>query len=216
MKQDSALAQAESLLLTPFSLTEGDLSRTFGQILKNQVDYADLYFQYSRSEAWSLDEGIVKSGSFNIDQGVGVRALSGEKTAFAYSDDISAMALGDAANAVRAIAAVGQTGILPALSASTAARSLYVPHDPIASLPADAKVKLLDRLEGVARALDPRVMQVMASLAGEYEVVLVAGSDGRLAADIRPLVRCSISVIVEENGKREQGSAGGGGRFDFG
>ncbi len=212
----SALAQAESLLLAPFSLTEGDLARTFGQILTHQVDYADLYFQYSRSEAWSLDEGIVKSGSFNIDQGVGVRAISGEKTAFAYSDDISARALGDAASAVRAIAAAGQAGVLPALLASTAARALYVPHDPIASLPADAKVKLLERLEGFARALDPRVQQVMASLAGEYDVILVAGSDGRLAADIRPLVRCSVSVIVEEGGKREQGSAGGGGRFDFG
>ncbi|HEX5675632.1 MAG TPA: metalloprotease TldD, partial [Azonexus sp.] len=125
-------------------------------------------------------------------------------------------ALGDAANAVRAIAAAGQNGILPAFSASTATKSLYVPHDPIASLPADAKVRLLERLEGLARAIDPRVVQVMASLAGEYEVILVAGSDGRLAADIRPLVRCSISVIVEENGKREQGAAGGGGRFDFG
>ena len=215
MNPDSALAQAESLLLSPFSLSEGDLSRTFGQILTHQVDYADLYFQYSRSEAWSLDEGIVKSGSFNIDQGVGVRALSGEKTAFAYSDDISPRALGDAANAVRAIAAAGQSGILPAFSALTATRSLYVPHDPIASLPAAAKVKLLERLEAFARAIDPRVIQVMASLAGEYEVILVAGSDGRLAADIRPLVRCSISVIVEEDGKREQGAAGGGGRFDF-
>ena len=226
MNQDSALAQAESLLLAPFSLTEGDLSRTFGQILSHQVDYADLYFQYSRSEAWSLDEGIVKSGSFNIDQGVGVRAISGEKTAFAYSDDISSRALTDAASAVRAIAAAGQSGILPAFQGLTAPRSkspggtaghaLYVPHDPIASLPAEAKVKLLERLEGFARALDPRVIQVMASLAGEYEVILIAGSDGRLAADIRPLARCSISVIVEENGKREQGSAGGGGRFDFG
>ena len=215
MMQDSALAQAESLLLTPFSLTEGDLSRTFGQILTHQVDYADLYFQYSRSEAWSLDEGIVKSGSFNIDQGVGVRAISGEKTAFAYSDDISSRALTDAATAVRAIAAAGQSGKLPHLKHGAAGRALYVPHDPIASLPAEAKVKLLERLEGFARALDPRVIQVMASLAGEYEVILVAGSDGRLAADIRPLVRCSISVIVEENGKREQGSAGGGGRFDF-
>jgi len=215
MTQNSALAQAESLLLTPFSLSESDLSRTFGQILTHQVDYADLYFQYSRSEAWSLDEGIVKSGSFNIDQGVGVRAISGEKTSFAYSDDISSRALGDAASAVRAIAAAGQNGILPALQASTASRALYVPHDPIASLPAEAKVKLLERLEGFAKAIDPRVVQVMASLAGEYEVILVAGSDGRLAADIRPLVRCSISVIVEENGKREQGGSGGGGRFDF-
>lgn len=216
MNQNSALAQAESLLLAPFSLTEGDLSRTFGQILTHQVDYADLYFQYSRTEAWSLDEGIVKSGSFNIDQGVGVRALSGEKTSFAYSDDISSCALGDAATAVRAIAAAGQNGGLPVLKHQRAARHLYVPHDPIASLPAEAKVKLLERLEGFAKALDPRVVQVMASLAGEYDVVLVAGSDGRLAADIRPLVRCSLSVIVEENGKREQGGSGGGGRFDFG
>ena len=216
MTQNSALAQAESLLLAPFSLSEGDLSRTFGQILTHQVDYADLYFQYSRSEAWSLDEGIVKSGSFNIDQGVGVRAISGEKTAFAYSDDISSQALGDAANAVRAIASAGQNSKFGQFFPSTVARSLYVPNDPIASLPAEAKVKLLERLEGFARALDPRVLQVMASLAGEYEVVLVAGSDGRLAADIRPLVRCSISVIIEENGKREQGSSGGGGRFDFG
>ena len=216
MTQNSALAQAESLLLAPFSLTEGDLSRTFGQILTHQVDYADLYFQYSRSEAWSLDEGIVKSGSFNIDQGVGVRAISGEKTAFAYSDDISFRALTDAASAVRAIGAAGQNGTLPALKHGAIGHNLYVPNDPIASLPAEAKVKLLERLEGFARALDSRVLQVMASIAGEYEVILVAGSDGRMAADIRPLVRCSISVIVEENGKREQGSSGGGGRFDFG
>ncbi|MBU3696619.1 metalloprotease TldD [Dechloromonas sp.] len=209
------LSQAESLLLTPFSLTEADLSRTFGQILSHQVDYADLYFQYSRSEAWSLDEGIVKSGSFNIDQGVGVRALSGEKTAFAYSDDISARALGDAAQAVRAIAAAGQNPGFGQFLPSTSAQSLYLPNDPLASLPADAKVRLLERLEGFARAVDTRVVQVMASLAGEYEVILVAGSDGRLAADIRPLVRCSISVIIEENGKREQGASGGGGRFDF-
>jgi TldD protein len=215
MSQPSALAQAESLLLTPFSLSEGDLSRTFGQIFSHSVDYADLYFQYSRSEAWSLDEGFVKSGSFNIDQGVGVRAISGEKTAFAYSDDISARALGDAANAVRAIASAGQAGALPALRHGPAGQQLYVPNDPIASLPADAKVRLLERLEGFARAIDPRVVQVMASLAGEYEVILVAGSDGRMGADIRPLVRCSVSVIVEENGQREQGASGGGGRFDF-
>ena len=215
MNPNGLLAQAESLLLSPFSLGENDLSRTFGQILTHQVDYADLYFQYSRTEAWSLDEGIVKSGSFNIDQGVGVRAVSGEKTAFAYSDDISARALGDAANAVRAIAQVGQNTKFGHFLPSTATNALYLPHDPIASLPAEAKVALLERLEGFARAIDRRVMQVMASLAGEYEVVLVAGSDGRLAADIRPLVRCSISVIVEENGRREQGASGGGGRFDF-
>lgn len=211
----NALEQAESLLLSPFGLGEGDISKVFGNILKHKVDYADIYFQYSRSEGWSLDEGIVKSGSFNIDQGVGVRALSGEKTAFAYSDDISRLALDDAAAAVRAIANAGQDGKLPALRASAAAPQLYLPSDPIASLPAEAKVKLLERFEAMVRALDSRVVQVNASLAGEYEVMLVAGSDGRLAADIRPLVRASVSVIIEENGKREQGAAGGGGRFDY-
>lgn len=215
MTEQNFLQQAESVLLTPFGLSEGDLARTFGNILSHRVDYADLYFQYARSEAWSLDEGIVKSGSFNIDQGVGVRALSGEKTAFAYSDDISAAALADAAGAVRAIASAGQTARAPLLQAQAQQAGLYLPQDPLASLSAEAKVALLERLEGFARAADPRVVQVNAGLAGEYEVILVAGSDGRLAADIRPLVRCSVSVIVEENGAREQGSAGGGGRFDF-
>lgn len=215
MTEQNFLQQAESVLLTPFGLNEGDLARTFGNILSHRVDYADLYFQYARSEAWSLDEGIVKSGSFNIDQGVGVRALSGEKTAFAYSDDISAAALADAAGAVRAIASAGQTARAPLLQAQAQQAGLYLPHDPLASLSAEAKVALLERLEGFARAADPRVVQVNAGLAGEYEVILVAGSDGRLAADIRPLVRCSVSVIVEEKGAREQGSAGGGGRFDF-
>lgn len=215
MTEQNFLQQAESVLLTPFGLSEGDLARTFGNILSHRVDYADLYFQYARSEAWSLDEGIVKSGSFNIDQGVGVRALSGEKTAFAYSDDISAAVLADAAGAVRAIASAGQTARAPLLQAQAQQAGLYLPHDPLASLSAEAKVALLERLEGFARAADPRVVQVNAGLAGEYEVILVAGSDGRLAADIRPLVRCSISVIVEEKGAREQGSAGGGGRFDF-
>ena len=215
MTEQNFLQQAESVLLTPFGLNEGDLARTFGNILSHRVDYADLYFQYARSEAWSLDEGIVKSGSFNIDQGVGVRALSGEKTAFAYSDDISAAALADAAGAVRAIASAGQTARAPLLQAQAQQAGLYLPHDPLASLSAEAKVALLERLEGFARAADPRVVQVNAGLAGEYEVILVARSDGRLAADVRPLVRCSVSVIVEEKGAREQGSAGGGGRFDF-
>ena len=209
------LAQAKKTLLTPYGLDVADLTRVFGKIMAHRVDYADLYFQYSRSEAWSLEEGIVKSGSFSIDEGVGVRALSGEKTAFAYSDDISVQALGDAAAAVRAIAAAGQERRVPALKRSSGHR-LYVPQDPLASLDAASKVKLLERLEALARAEDPRVTQVMAHLAGEYEVVLVAGSDGRLAADIRPLVRVSLTVIVEAAGQREQGSAGGGGRTDYG
>ena len=217
-KAQSLLVQAQKTLLTPYGLDVADLNKVFGTIMAHDVDYADLYFQYSRSEAWSLEEGIVKSGSFNIDEGVGVRALSGEKTAFAYSDDISALALGDAAAAVRAIAAAGQQKrkkAAPALS-KRVGHTLYVPHDPLASLDATAKVKLLERLESYARAEDSRVSQVMAHIAGEYEVILVAGSDGRLAADIRPLVRVSITVIVEDaKGQREQGSAGGGGRTDY-
>lgn len=211
----AAFAQAQSLLLDPFSLKETDLARIFGEVMQHQVDYADIYFQYSRSEGWSLDEGIVKSGSFSIDQGVGVRAISGEKTAFAYSDDISFAALRGAASAVRSIAAAGQSGALPQAQRKTVSRCLYAESDPIASLSAQDKVQLLERLEALARAQDSRVVQVMASLSGEYEVMLVAGSDGRMAADIRPLVRVGLSVVIEENGKREQGSAGGGGRFDY-
>ena len=217
-KAQSLLVQAQKTLLTPYGLDVADLNRVFGTIMAHDVDYADLYFQYSRSEAWSLEEGIVKSGSFNIDEGVGVRAISGEKTAFAYSDDISVLALGDAASTVRAIASAGQQRRARATPAFKKGKghALYVPHDPLASLDAAAKVNLLERLESYARAQDTRVTQVMAHIAGEYEVVLVAGSDGRLAADIRPLVRVSITVIVEgQGGKREQGSAGGGGRTDY-
>jgi TldD protein len=214
-RAQTLLAQARKTLLTPYGLDVADLTPVFGKIMAHQVDYADLYFQYSRSEAWSLEEGIVKAGSFSIDEGVGVRALSGEKTAFAYSDDISAQALGDAAAAVRAIAAAGQERRMPALKKATGGHRLYVPHDPLASLDAASKVRLLERLETLARAEDSQVTQVMAHLAGEYEVVLVAGSDGRLAADIRPLVRVSLTVIVEADGRREQGSAGGGGRTDY-
>ena len=218
-KSPSLLLQAKKTLLTPFGLEVTDLTGVIGRIMRHQVDYADLYFQYSRSEGWSLEEGIVKSGSFNIDEGVGVRAVSGEKTAFAYSDDISLPALSDAASTVRTIAAAGQQRRVRAdgLKELPAAHSLYLPHDPLASLEASAKVRLLERLEAFARAEDTRVAQVMAHLAGEYEVILVAGSDGRLAADVRPLVRVSMTVVVEgADGRREQGSSGGGGRTDYG
>ncbi|MEK6211500.1 MAG: metalloprotease TldD [Pseudomonadota bacterium] len=207
-------ATADSTLLAPYGLDAGGLARVFGQIMSHSVDYADLYFQYSRSEGWSLEEGMVKSGSFNIDQGVGVRAVSGEKTAFAYSDDISVPALESAAYATRAIARQGGAGTTR-VAKRTQGRELYLPQDPLGSLSDQDKVKLLEQLERYARALDSRVVQVMATLAGEYEVILVARSDGVLAADVRPLTRLSLQVIVEENGRREQGSAGGGGRFDY-
>jgi TldD protein len=203
------------MLLAPYSLDNQRLQTVFGHIMTHSVDYADLYFQYSRSESWSLEEGIVKSGSFNIDQGVGVRAVTGEKTAFAYSDDISLEALTSAAHATRAIARQGASGAAQVVKRSNG-HNLYGAIDPLASLDDRQKVALLERLERRARARDPRVSQVMAWLAGEYEVVLVARSDGVTAADVRPLVRLSLQVIVEQDGRREQGSAGGGGRFDYG
>ena len=207
-------ATADRTLLAPYGLDAGGIDRVFGQIMTHKVDYADLYFQYSRSEGWSLEEGMVKSGSFNIDQGVGVRAVSGEKTAFAYSDDISMPALESAAQATRAIAHRGEQGATQVVS-RTRGRELYLPQDPLGSLADGDKVKLLEKLERYARDIDPRISQVMASLAGEYEVVLIARSDGMMAADVRPLVRLSVQVIVEQDGRREQGSAGGGGRFDY-
>ena len=210
----AAFNTAQATLLAPYSLDDNALQQVFGQILTHKVDYADLYFQYSRSEGWSLEEGIVKSGSFSIDQGVGVRAIAGEKTAFAYSDDISLAALTAAAQATRAIARQGTNGKTQVARRSGGHR-LYVPRDPLESLADSAKVALLEKIERYARSLDQRVTQVMAHLGGEYEVVLVMRSDGVTAADVRPLVRVSVQVIVEQNGLREQGSAGGGGRFDY-
>ncbi len=211
------LAIARDILLTPFGLDESKLVKVLGSMFTHKVDYADLYFQFTKSEGWSLEEGIVKTGSFSIDQGVGVRAISGDKTAFSYSDEISEQALQDAVNATRTIARQGAGKIKVASSMQgVGGRSLYLQNDPLASLDATQKVTLLERLEKIARAKDPRVVQVMASLSGEYDVVLVARSDGVIAADIRPLVRVSLTVIVEQNGRREMASSGGGGRYDYG
>jgi len=210
----SLVAQAEQLLLAPGGLDRAALSRVLGEIHRHDIDFADLYFQHARFEGWSLEEGIVKSGTFSIDRGVGVRAVTRDKQAFAYSDDISLAALGEAAHAVRAIGRQGQSAVAP-LGRHGQARMLYAQADPVASLAERDKVALLERLEKLARAEDPRVTHVMASLAGEHETILVARSDGMLVADVRPLVRMSLTVIVEENGRREQGYAGGGGRFDY-
>jgi TldD protein len=212
------LAIAQALMLEPFGLTEASLSQALATIAAHRVDDADLYFQTTRHEGWSLEEGIVKSGSFSIDQGVGVRAVAGEKTAFAYSDDLSLESLMDAARTVRTIAAAGQNRRVkvarPARMAGS--RVLYAPTDPIATLDSTQKVALLEKVEQLARARDPRVAQVMASLGAEYDVVLVARADGTRAADVRPLVRLNVTVIAEQNGRREMGSSGGGGRFGLG
>ena len=174
------LGVARALLLEPFGLTDATLADALRTIATHRIDDADLYFQYTRSEGWSLEEGIVKSGSFGIDQGVGVRAVAGEKTAFAYSDDISAAALMDAAQTVRTIAAAGQSRSVKvkATPKVAASRRLYAAMDPIATLDSAQKVALLEKVEKLARSKDPRIVQVMAGLAGEYDVVLVARADG--------------------------------------
>ncbi len=213
-----ALTIAQSVLLKPNGLSHSDLDELFGVMHAHRLDDADLYFQHTRSEQWSLEEGIVKSGSFGIDQGVGIRAISGDKTAFAYSDVISHEAILKAAHATRVIGPKGgKVKVRNPLSASDQANiSLYGPLNPLESLTPPEKVALLEQIEKRARARDPRIIQVMASLAGEFDVVLVARANGLIAADIRPLVRVSVHVIAEQNGRRESGSAGGGARADYG
>jgi TldD protein len=214
MDADALLATADACLLAPFDLESRKLEAVYGALAGRKLDYADLYFQYTRSEGWSLEEGIVKSGSFSIDQGVGVRAIAGEKTAFAYSDEISYDALQDAARATRAIAAAGG-GKRGKVARRHAAPMRYQPVDPLATLDADHKIRLLEKLEQLCRRIDPRVTQVMAHLGAEYEVVLISRADGVLAADVRPLVRLSVQVIAEAGGRREMGHAGGGGRTGY-
>ena len=212
--EPSTLDIAKATLLTPFGMDEPATQKVFGTILTHRADEADLYFQYSRSESWALEEGEVKSGSYSIDQGVGVRVVSGEKTAFAYADDINADALDAAAKVTRAIAADGGKDT-PGRALVRVGHALYAPIDPVAQFDDGAKVKILETLERFARAADPRVKQVMGRLSGEYDVVLVARADGGLAADVRPLVHLSITVIAEQDGRREQGYQGAGGRFGY-
>jgi TldD protein len=201
-------------MLAPAGLEERHLSRTLGSVLRGGVDYADLYFQVSRQESWTLEDGIIREGSFSLDQGVGVRAVSGEKTGFAYSDELLLPALEQAAGAARAIARQGEDKQVAAWRRD-AAKRLYPVADPTASLPDAEKTALIARVDAATRALDPRVEQVIVSMTSSQDLVLVAGSDGTLAADVRPLVRFNISVILEQNGRREQGYSGGGARSDL-
>jgi TldD protein len=209
----SLIAQAESRLLAPGGLATGDLDRVFTQLMGPSIDAADLYFQHSRSESWVLEEGIVKDGSHSIEQGVGVRAISGEKTGFAYSDEIVLPQLLDASKAARAIAQGGNGAGKPL--ALHGAKQLYPAIDPVDSLPNPEKIAVLREVDAYARARDPRVKQVIVSISATLDTVLVAGSDGTLAADVRPLVRLGVQVIAEQNGRREQGYAGGGGRYGY-
>ena len=209
------LLTAREVLLSPYDLGENDLQTVLDQLMGHSIDSADLYFQISRHESWMLEDGIVREGHHGIEQGVGVRAISGEKTGFAYSDEIMLPALTEAADAARAIARSGRQGTVQAWQ-QPVSQDLYLPVDPLDSLDADQKISLLRELDAEARRQDPRVKQVVVSLAGSHEVVLVAASDGTLAADVRPLVRMNVSVIAEQGERREQGTAGGGGRIDYG
>jgi TldD protein len=214
MMSTESLAIARQTLLEPAGLVESDLEQVMGQLLGAGVDTADIYLQATRYESWGLEDGIVKEGSHSIDRGAGIRAVSGEKTGFAYSDDIALSALLEAARSARAIARRGDEGRLPVAEAP-GQPALYLPIDPLESIPESEKLELLRRLDTECRALDPRVEQVFVSLSGSHDVVLVMGQDGALQGDVRPLVRLNVSVIVEQNGRREQGSYGGGGRTDY-
>lgn len=201
-------------LLTAHDLDEQDLFSVLTQLADRHIDYGDLYFQSSFHEAWVLEDKIIKNGSYNIDQGVGIRAVSGEKTGFAYADQISLTALQQSASAARSIVREQGNGKVQSLHRVNNT-ALYAALDPLRAMPREEKIALLHRLDCVARAEDPRVQEVNASLTGVYEEVLVAATDGTLATDIRPLVRLSVSVLVEEDGKREHGGSGGGGRFGY-
>ncbi len=211
---NDVLEIAEHRILAPAGLDEGHLGKVLGGIMGRAVDNADLYFQTSRTEAWSLEDGIVKEGSHSIEQGVGVRAMSGEKTGFAYSDEILLPALEQASMAARAIARSGQQGAVQAWSRPSA-RALYPALDPLPTMSDADKVALLQGIDDQVRQIDSRVIQVMASLAGVHEVVLVVASDGTLSADVRPLVRLNVAVICQDGERREQGYSGGGGRSGY-
>ena len=201
-------------MLAPAGLEERHLNRTLGSVLRGGVDYADLYFQVSRQESWTLEDGIIREGSFSLDQGVGVRAVSGEKTGLAYSDELMLPALEHAAGAARAIARQGESRQVPAWQRGAVA-PLYPAADPTTSVPDAQKTALITRVDAATRALDSRVEQVIISMTSSQDLVLVAGSDGTLAADVRPLVRFNVSVILEQDGRREQGYSGGGSRSDL-
>lgn len=211
---DPSLKIAQDTLLIPAGLTERNLEKILNQLLGRRIDYADLYLQTSHHESWALEDNIVKHASFGIDSGMGLRAISGEKTGFAYSDELKLPALEEAAKAACSIAQQGGRLQLPTHIPASQQR-LYLPDNPLESIADAEKIALLHQINQKCRSLDPRVCQVNASLAGTYEVILIISSDGTFVADVRPLVRVNVSVIVEHNGRREQGFAGGGGRTTY-
>ncbi len=211
----AAFELAQKQLLAPGGIDDQGLQKLLGSLLSPAVDAADIYFQFSRHESWSLEDGIVKTGSHSIEQGAGARAMAGEQTGFAYSDELTLPALMAASKAARAIARAGQSGQMQAWQANASGPALYPTIDPVASLDSASKVEWLQKIDAHARAKDPRVQQVMITLAATHDVILVAASDGTLAGDVRPLIRLNVQVIAEQNGRREAGFAGGGGRYSY-
>jgi TldD protein len=209
-----ALKLAEQQLLEPGGLDQAQLERVLADLMGPAVDAGDLYFQSSSHESWLLEDGLVRTGSYSVEQGVGIRAMSGDKTGFAYADDIVMPSLLQASGAARAIASHGQQGQMQAWKKHQP-KALYSARDPMLSMGAAEKVDLMRQVDSYTRSLDARVSQVIVSLAASHETILVAASDGTFAADIRPLVRINVSVIAEQKGRREQGSDGGGGRISY-
>ncbi len=211
---ETAVETVMTRVLEPAGLDEKHLNKALGTINRGDVDSADLYFQISRHESWTVEDGVLKEGSFSLEQGVGVRAVCGEKTGFAYSDELLLPALEDAASAARAISRQGQSQSVQVASVGQS-QSLYPATDPITSISDEQKKALVSRIDAETRELDNRIEQVIVSLSGSQDLVLIAATDGTLAADVRPLVRLNVSIIVEQNGRREQGYSGGGARADL-
>ncbi len=211
---DNNLELARQTLLEPAELDELSIGRILGQLHADHIDLADLYFESTSSESWSLEDGIVKSGSYNTSQGVGIRVVCGDKTGFAYTDEIDKSALSIAATNARSITSQGQSGDIKSSFAPAGTR-LYPAINPINSLEDASKVDLLNRINTHTRSLDPRVSQVMIGLSAQQSIILIANQDGELHADVRPLIRLNVNVVVESNGRRESGSAGTGGRYSY-
>ena len=215
---DKYIEQARTAMLNPAEVGDRELDTLLGKMTGKHIDHADLYFQYTRHESWVLEEGIVKSGSYNVDKGVGLRAVSGDKSGFAFSDDLKFPSLTDAAESVRGITHGIGSGLVATVGRRTiSAPILYQPDDPLASFTDSEKVSLLESVEREARKQDSRVKQVMVNLAGSHEIVMIVRADGEICADVRPLIRLSVQVVAESNGRREQGSYSGGSRetYDF-
>lgn len=203
---------AEQQLLEPTGLGQVDLQQVLAKLMGPAIDFGDLYFQKSWSESWVLEDGIVKSASHSVDQGVGIRAISGEKTGFAYADELLPAALIQAAGTARAIARQGQNREVQSWQRQLVP-ALYSAADPYAGLDAGSKVELLREIDAYTRTLDSRIKEVTVSISASHDSILIVGSDGTYAGDVRPMIRLNVSVIVEHNGRRESAAAGGGGRF---